>query len=351
MTESQSRPAERLSGNRLEGGWTVLSQVDLGDDHTGSAFSIGYQARRDDGTLGYLKAFDYIDALASADPAAEMQRIVAGFNAERDILRHCEDRRMSRVVRVLESGATRVDNHLLGTVQYLIFEWADDDVHRRVQSTDPADQIPMVRLAHGAAAAMAQLHTVGIWHQDVKPSNFLIWDGNSDVATKIADLGCAYFAGRPAPHDDDLIPGDVVHAAPEQLYECAVRLAQTNRRQAADVFMLGNLIVFLLVGVPYNGILVSRLDPSLRPNNWGGTFEEILPALIDAHGKVLAALRDALRGDIAEPLCQIVDQLCYPDANLRGDPMARRTGRNPYSLERFIARLDLIHRRASLRAA
>jgi serine/threonine protein kinase len=301
--------------------------------------------------MGYLKAFDYLWALAADDPALELQRIVQEFNAERDILALCGERRLSRVVRVLASGSVRVGDDVYNIVQYLIFELADHDAHTAVVNAEPANQIPMVRLAHGAAAAMAQLHGVGIAHQDAKPSNLLIWNDVTDISSKIADLGCAHFAGRPTPHDDDIIPGDIVHAAPEQIYGCPIRLAERCRRQAADVFMLGNLIVFLLVGVPYNGILMGRLDPTLRPKHWSGPFDEVLPALVDAHGQVLRALRDALPANIEESMIEIIDQLCHPDSSLRGDPVARRTGQNPYRLERFISRLDLIHRRALLESA
>ncbi|MCE2558759.1 MAG: hypothetical protein J4F98_09135 [Acidobacteria bacterium] len=53
---------------------------------------------------------DYRKALEADDPARALQAMTAAFNFERDILEKCRDRRLSRVVTVLDSGQVRPAN-------------------------------------------------------------------------------------------------------------------------------------------------------------------------------------------------------------------------------------------------
>ena len=111
--------------------------------------------------------------------------------------------------------------------------------------------------------------------------------------------------------------------------------------------MFGNSLFFLLTGgVTYNGLFYLSLDPSQRWRTWDGTFDDVLPGLIDAHGRVIAKLHDGLHRDVADTISSIVDELCYPDPYRRGDPVARSRGQNPYDLQRYVTRLDLAFRRA-----
>jgi eukaryotic-like serine/threonine-protein kinase len=352
MTESRSTDsaAYQLSGLRLDGGWVVGDRRELPVDQTGGAYSIGYTVRNDSGEEGFLKALDYSEALAGPDPARELQRLTVTFNAERDLLEWCGSRGLNRIVRALASGTTRVPGASPEVVNYLIFEVADGDARSAVTSRNPSDQLPMIWLAHNAAAAMSQLHVKLVMHQDVKPSNLLVWDRPEELRGKLGDLGSAYVEGRPAPHDEKLIAGDFAYASPELLYECSKSIGSPRRRQAGDIFMLGNLIVFLLVTVPYSGILNCNLDANQCWRRWTGSFEEVLPGLVDAHGRVLSTIRGALLAEFAEPMVSIIDELCHPDPARRGDPIARRHGQNPYDLGRYVTKLDLIYKRAKIAA-
>ena len=344
--------AFKLEGKELDDGWTVEHRIDMPFDGTGGAYSVGYRARHTSGAVGFLKAFDYSAALDDDDPARELERVTATFNAERDLLEWCGSRGLRRIVRALAAGTTHVEGEAPPVVSYLIFEWADGgDSRSHVSERDPADQVPMIWLAHDAAAALLQLHGAGVMHQDVKPSNLLVWNGKRIPSGKLGDVGCAYMPGRPVPHDEKLVAGDAAYSAPELVYSCPLRSARVQRRQAGDVFMLGNLIVFLLVSVPYTGIMYSCLDPSEHWLTWEGEFEDVLPGLIDAHGRSLVRLREALHRDFGDSIVGIVDELCHPDPDRRGDPVSRRKGLNPYDLRRYVTRLDLIYRRAQIERA
>lgn len=337
--------AYQLEGMELPGGWTVLERLEMPPGKTGGACSVGYRVERADGQQGFLKAFDYAAALAAADPPREFALLTNRYNAERDLLEQCGDRKLDRVVRALDSGTTRVPDAQPDAVSYLIFELADGDARDAVSDADIADHAPMLRLAHHAAVGVSQLHTIGGAHQDLKPSNLLVWD-RANPEAKLGDLGCAYLMGRPAPQDDERVAGDPGYAAPEQLYDGAGSLPVAHRRVAADMFMFGGLVCFLLTTVPYNGLLKMYLDRTFGWDQWRGTFDEVLPALVDAHGMAIRRLEDVLDRCIARDAGEIIGQLCHPDPMLRGDPKARRLGGNPFGLERYVSRLNLLHRRA-----
>lgn len=340
--------AKSLEGVKLSDEWTVVSRVEHPEDHSGARSSVGYLARHSSGILGYVKALDYGAILESVDPAREMQRATEFFNAERDLLTQCGEKRLSRIVRVHSSGTTRIENASPAAVSYLIFERADGDAADVRGSIDAEEFLPMLALAHHAGVALMQLHGIGAAHQDVKPSNLLTWATNAGHEGKLGDLGSAYLPGRPCPNDDEAIPGDCFHAPPEQQYGDPQYLPSDRRRQAADIFMLGDLVAFLLTGVTYNAVVTKLLDPSQRWWTWQGTFREVLPALVDAHGRALQRFQEAVHCDISELVYKMLDELCYPDPTQRGDPAARRLGKSQYSLHRYVTRLDLIRRRAEL---
>ena len=120
-------------------------------------------------------------------------------------------------------------------------------------------------------------------------------------------------------------------------------------RVAADMFMFGGLVCFLLTGVPYNGLLQMNLDRTFWWKQWDGTFLEVLPALVDAHGMAVRQLEEVLHACVATDIAEVVWQLCHPDPTMRGDPKARRFGHNPFGLTRYVSRLNFIHRHRVLR--
>ena len=90
------------------------------------------------------------------------------------------------------------------------------------------------------AAAVAELHAVGIVHRDIKPANVLMAPGGA----KLTDFGIA----RSLDSVDVLTQAGVVHATPA--YAAPEVLARGDYSPAADVYSLGALLLELVTGEP-----------------------------------------------------------------------------------------------------
>ena len=130
---------------------------------------------------------------------------------------------------------------------------------------------------------MQQIHSRGIAHQDLKPSNVLIFNSEG---TKIADFGRAAYAGHSPPHENYEVAGDRTYAPPELLYHY-IDPNWNLRRYGCDAYLLGSLAIFFFLGTGATTLLFSKLPPPYHYNSWKGSYEDVLPYLKDAFQKVL----------------------------------------------------------------
>ena len=164
-------PAQQLVGKELPNGWKVEEFIDRPETATGGHFSTSYIVRSGNGGRAFLKAIDYRKALESPDPAKALQTMTAAYNFERDVLEKCKSNRLSRIVRVLDSGTlSPQERDPSGVVQYLIFELANDDIRGFVTFGKTFETAWTLRTMHQAAAALQQLHSIEIAHQDINPN-------------------------------------------------------------------------------------------------------------------------------------------------------------------------------------
>ena len=108
------------------------------------------------------------------------------FTYERDLLKFCSEHNMKRIVTAIDSGEYREPETII-PVPYLVFELAQGNLKnfRPIKNPDLAWKL---RVFHGILVGLRQLHNHSIVHQDIKPSNILIF--GKDVS-KISDLGSA----------------------------------------------------------------------------------------------------------------------------------------------------------------
>jgi serine/threonine protein kinase len=336
-----AQPAHELVGRKLDGDWTVVEKVDRPPSATGGNFSVGYRVQHPDGSDAFLKALDYSKALHSVRVAELLKDMIDSYEFERKVLDECERRRMSRIVRVLAAGAI-VDPAFAHVVNYLIFEPADGDVRGALDAMTAFDTAWALSTCHHAAVAVQQLHSGGLAHQDVKPSNLLTF--GVDLA-KLGDLGRSSKRGTAAPHDEEFIRGDPAYAPPELLYG-HVDPDWSVRCQACDLYLLGSLILFVFTKTQTTAEIVRRLPKELRPEFIFAPYSTALPYVVNAFDEVADEFAAQLHGDRAVELVDHFRALCHPDPARRGDPIQRQRDQNPYDLRRIISRLDVLRREA-----
>jgi serine/threonine protein kinase len=104
--------------------------------------------------------------------------------------------------------------------------------------------VPTVRwLAAGCAEALASIHSAGLVHMDLKPSNVLV----ASDGPHVIDFGVARAVGRLGHAAAGLI-GTPAYMAPEQARDASLA------SPASDVFALGSTLVYAATGhPPYHG--------------------------------------------------------------------------------------------------
>lgn len=344
------KAADNLLHLSTEDGWRVVEKVSLSAVQTGGAFSTGYLVQHEDGRKGFLKALDFSSAMRQPDSARALEAMLASYNFERDLLQVCNNGRVSRVVRAFADGAFPVPGAPLDHVYYLIFELADGDARTQMSRTNRRDFAWASRMCHQVAVGMRQLHRLDISHQDLKPSNVLVFDRG--LESKLADLGRAHYSRKESPHDDLSRPGARTYAPPEQLYAYEP-LDRLKARRVADLYLLGSMIMFAYTGAALTPLLLSKLrrehkPPSMEPHHgWLGYFQDVAPYLMDAWVKcmeqfesdILAELPSTARKQAIE-ITSLVRYLTNPNPEDRGHPVSRFSGAaTSLDLERVVSRL------------
>jgi serine/threonine protein kinase len=253
---------------------------------------------------------------------------------------------MTRVVRGLDSGEAVVPGSILGRVPYIIFEMAPHgDIRRHMASLQKSGSIDIawkLRALHHIAVGILQLHSRGVAHQDLKPSNVLVFDGGC----KIGDLGCSTRRGIAGPLDNLPVAGDLKYSPIECFY--GIRNQDWDQRRGHDMFLLGSMIVFMFANVSMLALIEKILDPKFYPSAANNDYNAVLPYIQNAFAMALADFRTHIPDqELASALSQIISELCNPDPTLRGIPQVR--GARPrFAAEVYVSRLNRLARREEL---
>jgi eukaryotic-like serine/threonine-protein kinase len=358
-----TRPAAFLVGLELADGWIPTKLVSPTVGKSGGNFSLGYEAERRNqlaevtGEIGFVKAIDFSKWTAfGTDPVSALPVMTAAFQFELDVVNACSGRRMRNVVRGVASGRISVGGGILPIVNYIVFEVADGDVRDHLDALVSFDTSWALRVLHNIAKGLGQLHGSEIYHQDLKPSNVLMFDkAPISEGTKLGDLGRASRTGFVAPHDVLAVPGDPVYSPPEKIYGYRQN-DETLDRLASDAYHLGSMAYFLFTRIGMTAALLGGLPPAFRPplsgGTWGGTFDQALPHLRVSFDSAIQALRTAIPAEvgaaIANDLVETVRQLCDPDPLLRGHPNESTDATRRFSMDRYVSKFDLLSRRSEI---
>lgn len=345
-----------LPGQKKLGQWHIGAKLRRDSVHltTGGTFSVGYEARHDDGTLGFVKATD-IGFLSSKTGQAfpQIAEVIKEQEFERAILDVCRGNNMDRIVAALDYGEfVSVDSNVRDIVFFIVFERARGDVRAQclVGGRQPFSWI--FQALHNLCVAVQQLHAALIAHNDVKPSNLLVFE---EFLQKLADVGRATSDSRIGPWDTLVYAGDWNYAAPEFWYkENFPRIAgriHFDVRRMSDLYLIGSMAYFFVTGVPLTPVMRKYLRPEHWPQNWTDTYAGVLPFVQDAFEKSMADFNHALnqpqviQAAEAEEFRVAVRQLCEPNPESRG---VFHDANNKYSLNKYVSLFDRLARRTKV---
>lgn len=333
-----------LINKKTKDGWVLEKAATFPVDHTGGYFSRCFHVTRD-GQKAFLKALD----LDKFDLRSLMGYFTE-FQYEQDTLTICRDSRLNRVVRLIEAGSLdRGDgfNPIQRHVPFIVFELADGDIR---SSIDISKNIPnswRFFVLHQTTLGLMQLHSAQIAHQDLKPSNVLRF---GDKELKLGDLGRSTHRGRPAPHDPLPRPGHINYAPFEQRYNYTAPTEWAQRRISSDVFQLGTLLAYTFTSVVLPSNVLATIDHNYHPDNWGGTYTDVMPFL-QAH--LVSTVHD-ISVDLPAPfrteLTQIILDLCHVDPLQRGKLGVKNGHPNigPLWLQKYVSRFDIMAKKAAI---
>lgn len=340
--------AQELEGRTLTSGWKVRRKIvkpaKQGTDVV-TNFSVYYEVERD-GVECYMKAIDfsrYMSIKTEGQKSTDLlERMIKDFHYERDLSLHCQKRRVTKVAFVIESDEEEVDDYMYSIVPYLIFEKDDGDVRKLLAYNRKFDFAWKLRSLHDVAVGIQQLHNAGVSHQSLKPSNLLLFKGN----TKIGELGKALCPELDTACYDWEFKGDYNYAPPEMLYGYIIQDWKT-RAYMADCYVLGGLMVYYLTGGTMNGILFKYLPEHFHPAHYTIPFDAVKGYLMDAFEQAIRDIGTSIdNNSLKERILNVIRHLCCPDPQRRGHPKTILSADSNYNLERFVSELDYLSRKA-----
>lgn len=331
--------ASKLVGKNLNGKWKVIEKMKKEPGETGGNFSIGYLVEDASGKVAFLKAIDLQKAFLSSNVMLVLGEMTDAYKFEVDLLGKCNGSNLRYVVKLLDANQYSEPSFAF-PVPYMVFECAETSARKYLDISRRIDFAWSLRSLHNVAVALDELHTLHIAHQDVKPSNVMLFEGKKK--SKMGDVGRSSILGGKAAHDELEYAGDGLYSPLEQLYGWVDPDWET-RRYSCDMYMLGNLIYTYFNGVSINHSIFNKLSRDYWPKAYRGTFSgtymDILPLLVHVFDKTLNEFNNNISAELRNELITLVSQMCHPDClKCRGD--LKQNGAQRYSMERSISKLD-----------
>lgn len=345
---------DSLIGYQFRTGWEIVRvHKSSSNNPTGGAYSICFDVRKN-GEEKFMKALDFNAHLkkqpkGQEDPVMAINQMTEQFIYERTLSEMCHNGHVTKVVYMEESGQEYVEP--LGMLMpYFIFSMATYDLNEKLSVSERLDFAWKMKSLHDVAVALKQLHTLGITHQDVKPSNILLFDEE----TKLGDLGCSLCDTLESPFGNDIFPGDKNYAAPEKSYHCNIPVEEMEEQKYLnDSYLLGSLMVHYVTGCSMNALLLRHMPKGCHPNQYKGTFKGIEPYLLNGFQEALEEIgRSVPDGKVKDRLIPLIGCLCHPlrKKRVHGKNGSFKNLAAKHSLERFVAELDYIQRLAEHQA-
>lgn len=355
-----SSPAKQLSGRTLNDKWLVGKRILVGSQSggngTGGHFSVSYEVESIDKKIkAFLKAFDFHETLLQSvsqnkDVMAELAGLTSNYQFESKLNEICLSKRFRKIVKVLDRGQIVLDNNFMNVVPFLIMELADSgDIRKYVEISQEITLTAKLEYLKDVVSGLHQLHSAKISHQDLKPSNVMIF---SQSGAKIGDLGRASIQGQSHWHDSIDIAGDRGYAPPEQLYGF-VPQEWIDRRERCDLYQMGSIVAFLFLGITINGLLKEKLPLEIAPILWGGngdSYQQSLHHLEHAFNESIANFDYLEPRWLGDRLKKIVIKCSHPNYQERGMIKTLGMKKPVLGLDRLVSELDYLIKQVQVKS-
>lgn len=334
--------AESLEGLLLNEKWKVIDKIIPKKNNTGGNFSVAYLVQSDK-QIAFLKAINFNAFFdSSGNVLNAIKEMTDAFTYERDLLQRCKNNSLSKISMIIDEGEIELDGfNVINKVPFLVFDLAEGDIRSVIDFSTNVDILWKIKSLHNICVGLKQLHGIKIGHQDVKPSNILLFDGKK--TSKIGDLGRSLCQDIQAPHDRGGFVGDRNYSPPEYYYGYK-QLDWNKRVKSTDFYLFGSMIAFYFTGLNMTTLLFRNTNKQFWPQNWGGTFNELLPYLIDSFQTGIDEFSNSISDKIIKAeLTKIVEYCCHPNPDKRGH--SNHLKDNSLDFQKTISKLDLIHRK------
>lgn len=344
----ETNAANSLLNLTLKSGWNVIRKIEKGDNDTGSFFSVCYHVEKN-GEICFLKAYDFAKFFQISDPNKSVIDVIGdmttAYRYERDLSNHCKSKHVTKVAFVKEAGEELIPGYAVSIVPYLIFDMADGDVRKKLRFAKDLEYTWRLKSLHDICVGLKQLHNIGVSHQDLKPSNVLVYPQDS----KLGDIGRSMCLAIEGPYNKNVFSGDFTYAPPEIMYGFYEN-EWSKRVFATDCYLLGSMIVFYFTGISMSVMLKNHLSEKFWMENWRGSFEELKPYLLDAFAKAIIEFEKNIGDEnFKKDITNSIKFLCYPIPEERGHPKNIKENGNNYNLERIVTMLDRLKQKAELK--
>ena len=356
MIDEENNPlAENLLGRVINDKWKVIKKIEKKLDDTGGMFSVGYEVINENGNMGFLKAFNFKKVFRHKDKGDMMQVLSAfseAYNYEKEILEKCSQNKLKHIVNILDAG-TITENGYMIPVPYLIFEMAEESLRSKINEINKKiDVIWNLKCVHQVAVALQEIHKNDIAHLDLKPSNILLFE---EDFSKLTDFGRSSMKTSSIKLYYELsgeVEGDKSYSPIERLYG-------NNEgdwyeiKIGTDFYLLGSFIFQMFTGFSITTAIMLNTDKQFRWINWHGDYDEVYSYIVEAYRlamqKFYMILKNQIDESTSKEIVKIVDEMCTPDKNRRGDPESiKRKSPRKYELHRYITKIDKLIKRQEI---
>lgn len=245
-----------------------------------------YRLTNDNGIEYAIKFSNYFRPRNNKENGKSYSR----FLNEIDAIKEANEREFTNVVSMVKDGVIELDDK---EYPYIIMEKADTDLKEYLFENPELDAQQKFLLCKDIFHAVRDLHSIKIYHRDIKPDNILLFVSEDKFSWKIADLGLIRYRDNDFDDIGEKI-GPIGWLSPEATNKFLTEKSKINLDctidHNSDIFMLGELFWFVFkLNIPIGQI---KTEDFLEDFPESGTYFELIKLMLSHSKSKRATLQD-----------------------------------------------------------